>query len=146
MAVSFALIQFDGFRLLLPQAEVGIIEVAANIVDEESVPNASGVVKSGNKTWPVFALDAEMQLRSDNPESYKYNLCMNHDDEAAFSIACEQVSTISFENNNELKPVPASMQVSGCPVDFLVMKDFQMMMGSSAEKMLQYLIPETTEE
>lgn len=146
MAVNFALIKFSGLQLLLPQTEVGLIEVSGNIVAEESAPNAIGMLKSGSNAWPVFVLGADLQPNQDRPENNKFCLCMNLGDDAVFSITCEEVSTLSFEHSDDLKLVPACMRIPNCPIEFLVLKDNQMMLVSNSELMQQYLVPETTEE
>lgn len=147
MAVkSFAQIRFDGVYLLLPQPEVGLIEVSGRIVDEDSAQGSIGALKSGNKVWPVFVLSADFQLRQDRPANYKFCLCMNLGDEAVLSIACEEVSTVSFETSDDLEPVPACMRIPNCPIEFLVLKDIQMMLVSNTKTMQQYLVPETIKE
>ncbi|MDH5353390.1 MAG: hypothetical protein OEY09_03005 [Gammaproteobacteria bacterium] len=145
-AQSFAQIKFDGVSLLIPQTEVGIIEVSSSIGAEVLAEGSIGTVKSGNRDWPVFALGADFQLRPERPETYKFCLCMNLDNKEVLSIACEEVSTTMLDDKDDLKPVPDCMRITDCPIEFLTLRDHQMMLISNTKTMLQYLVaPEAIE-
>lgn len=144
-AQSFAQIKFDGVLLLMPQAEVGTIEVSSSIGDEISTEGSIGTVKSGNQDWPLFVLGADFQLRPERPVNYKFCLCMNLDNEEVFSIACEEVGTTLLDAEDDLKRVPDCMRIAECPVEYLVLRDNQMMLISDTKTMQQYLTPEAIE-
>lgn len=141
---SFAQIKFDGVYLLIPQAQVGTIEISGNIDAEVSMEGAIGTVKSANNAWPAFALNAEMQQHRERPAHYRFCLCLNLADEAVLAMACEEVLTVSLESSTDLKPIPACMRIPSCPVMHLVLKENQIMMVTDTETMQRYLMPEVT--
>lgn len=139
----FVVISFDGRQLLLPQETVGTIEAIGNLeATDTEVVNAIGVMQSAGFEWPVFALNQDFAALSERPGAYKYGVGINQDNEAAFAIACEEVSTVSIENDSELKPVQECMRLASNPVEYLLLRDHKLMLVSSAEKMLQFFIPE----
>jgi hypothetical protein len=138
---NLAVLSFDGVYLLLPQQEVSTIEVANNILDEGDAPGALGIVKSGSREWPVFALTSELKKRLERPPSYKFCVCINDVAQAqAFSIACEEVNTLEIEKTSELKAVQPCMRTLDCPVEALMLKDNQLMLVSNVETMQKYLM------
>jgi len=70
---------------------------------------------------------------------------INLDNQEAFSIACEEVSTLSVENPSDFIPVQTSMLIPGCPFESLLMKSDKMMLVSSVETMQQFLSQEAGE-
>ena len=143
---NLAVISFDGVQLLLSQQEVAIIEVANSIWDEADVPGAIGTLKSGGREWPVFALTSEFRTRTDRPDNYRFCVGVNYDNQEAFSIACEEVSTVTVENYDELKPVQPCMRTPDCPIELMFLKDNIMMLVSNAEKMRKFLMKEAIVE
>jgi hypothetical protein len=138
---NLAVMSFDGIHLLLPQQNVATIEVANSIADEVDIPGALGTLKSGARVWPVFALTADFKIQYERPSSYRFCVGFNHDDQEAFSLACEEVSTLSVDNLDQFKPLHACMQTLGCPLESLLLKDNKMMLVSDIEIMSQFLMP-----
>ena len=56
---NLAVINFDGVNLLLPQHQVGTIEVANSIDIQDGTSGAVGALRSGGSEWPVFALTSD---------------------------------------------------------------------------------------
>ena len=137
-----AVMSFDGTHLLLPQQTVTTIEVASSIDSEVDTPGALGRLKSGGHEWPVFALTTDLKTRSERPSSYRFCVAFNRDDGGAFAIACEQVSALAVDNMNQIKPLHSCMRTSGCPVEWLLLKDHQLMFISGVEAMHEFLMPE----
>lgn len=143
--INLAVISFDGVHLLLPQEDVATIEVTKNILDQSDAPEAFGTLKSSGREWPVFALTSGFKRQLECPSSYKFCVGINHDTQAeAFSIACEEVSTLKIENASELKSVQPCMRTSECPIEALIFKDNQLMLVSNVETMRQFLMPGAT--
>jgi len=139
---KLALISFDGVHLLLPQGGVATIETTSSVELVATAPGAIGTLKTAGGEWPVYALAADFRPRSECPPTYKYCVAINRDDEAAFSLVCEQVSTISVADENELEPLQACMRTAANPIDALLLKDDKLMLVSDAEAMSQFLLPE----
>jgi hypothetical protein len=137
-----ALISFDGVNLLLPQSGVATIETAASVSPEASVSGAIGVLKSAAGEWPVYALAADFTPRTDCPASYKYCVAVNCGHETAFSLACEEVGSISVDDEDDLKPMQACMRTPQNPIESLVLRDGKLMLVSDVQAMQHYLLPE----
>ena len=139
---NLALISFDGVHLLLPQGGVATIETTSNI-DRESPENGSvGTLKSGGGEWPVYALASDFKPQTDCPPSYKYCVAINRNNEAAFSLLCEEVGTVAVNNEADLKPLQACMRTEKNPIESLLLKDDKLMLVSDIEAMQHYLLPE----
>lgn len=141
-ATNLAIMSFDGVHLLLPQKAVATIELAERIEPEVTQPGAVGTLTVGGREWPGFALDADFTIQSDAPASYKFCVGIDSDDRQAYSILCEQVSTMVVDNQTDLKAVQACMRTQGCPIEALILKDNQLMYVSDIAVMHQFLIPE----
>lgn len=141
--VNLAVLSFDGVHLLLPQHEVATIEVVNSIIDENDTPGAFGTLKSAGREWPVFALTSDFEKQLECPSNYKFCVGINYEKQAeAFSIACEEVSTLKIENASDLKSVQACMRTPECPIEALVLKDDQLMLMSHVATMRQFLMSE----
>ena len=138
---NLAVMSFDGIHLLLPQQSVATIEVANSIADEVDTPGALGTLKSSAGEWPVFALTAGFKAQYERPSTYRYCVGFNRDDKEAFSLACEEVSTLSVDNINQFKPLHECMRTSDCPLESLLLKDNKLMLVSGIETIYQFLVP-----
>ena len=139
---NLAVMSFDGVHLLLPQQGVATIEVAKSIEDEVSVAGSIGTLNSGGREWPVFALTADFKTRLECPSSYKFCVGFDRDDREAFSIACEEVSTLSVDYIDQLKRVQTCMRTPDCPIESLLLRDNELMLVSGIETMHRFLVPE----
>lgn len=139
---NLALISFDGVHLLLPQGGVATIETASNIDRESTDSGSIGTLRTGGGEWPVYALASDFKPQDDCPPSYKYCIAMNRNNEAAFSLACEEVSTVSVVSEDEFKPLQACMRTEQNPIESLLLKDDKLMLVSDIEAMQHYLFPE----
>lgn len=139
---------FDGISLLLPQSNVATIEVANSVVKDDAIDSAgtAGKLNSGGREWPVFALTSDFSKKTEFPSHYKFCVAMHDADQnAAFAIACEQVSTVNIEDTGQLSQVQPCMKSGDCPIDALMLRDNQMLLVSNIDSMQQFLIPEVTE-
>ena len=92
--------------------------------------------------WPVYALASDFTPRGECPATYKYCVAVNIDKEAAFSLVCEEVSTISVDDEKELKPLQACMRTAQNPIESLLLRNGKLMLVSDIEAMQHYLLPE----
>lgn len=134
-----ALISFDGINLLLPQEAIVTIEMSPGIDNEVQVAGAIGTLKAGEGEWPVFSLDANFIPQSDCPPEYKYCVAVNQHGQAAFSLACEEVSTITIEQDSDLKPLQTCMRVTKSPIESLLYRDEKLMFVSGIDSMRSFL-------
>jgi len=135
-----AVMSFDGCHLLLPQQSVQTIEVIGNLDRQTDTAGAIGNLKSAGREWPAFALTADLKPYLECPESYKFCVAFNLGVDAAFTIVCEEVSTVTVDNSNEIKPLQTCMRTSGNPIEALLLRDNKLMMVSDIEAMQQFLL------
>jgi len=139
---KLALISFDGVHLLMPQGGVTTIETASNVEPASSADGAIGTLRAAGGEWPVYALAGDFSTRDACPPSYKYCVAINASGGTGFSLVCEQVGTVSVDDENELQPLQACMRSAGNPIESLLLRDNKLMLVSDAESMSQYLLPE----
>jgi len=139
---NLALISFDGVHLLLPQGGVATIETVSRVERESSESGAIGTLKAGGGEWPAYALASDFTPQTECPPSYKYCVAINRNNQAAFSLVCEQVGTVSVVSEDELKPLQACMRTNRNPIESLLLKDDKLMLVSDIEAMQHYLLPE----
>lgn len=147
MAITLAVMSFDGVSLLLPQAGVGTVEMASSVEQGQTdAPGAVGRLKSGGREWATFVLASDFSRQASQPDHYKFCVGINDENQnEAFAIACEQVGTVNIENENQLQAVEACMRTDDCPIEALMLKDNQLMLMSDVETMRRFLIPEVRE-
>jgi hypothetical protein len=138
---NLALISFDGVHLLLPQGGVATIETIGSIDREPSAAGSIGTLRSGGGEWPAYALTADFEPRAECPPSYKYCVAINRNDEAVFSLLCEEVGTVSVVDEDDLQPLQACMRGERNPIESLLLKDDKLMLVSNIEAMQHYLLP-----
>jgi chemotaxis signal transduction protein len=139
---NLALISFDGVHLLLPQGGVATIETTDSIDRQASAAGSLGTLRSGGGEWPVYALASDFKPRTECPPSYKYCVAINRNNEAAFSLLCEEVGTVSVVNEDDIQPLQACMRGERNPIESLLLKDDKLMLVSDIEAMQHYLLPE----
>ena len=139
---KLALISFDGVHLLLPQGGVATIETTASVETGITADGAIGTLRAAGGEWPAYALTSNFRPHSECPPSYKYCVAINRENGAAFSLLCEQISTITVADETEFEPLEACMRNANNPIDSLLLKDDKLMLVSDAESMSQFLLPE----
>ncbi|MCP4764716.1 MAG: hypothetical protein GY875_00420 [Gammaproteobacteria bacterium] len=142
-ARSLAVISFDGVHLIIPQQAVATIEMASNIVSGDTPERTIGNLKTEAGEWPAYALTADFNSRADCPTSYRYCVAINCGNQEAFSVACEEVSALTIDNDEELKPLQACMRTPGNPIEAVVLKDDKLMLLSNVETMQEFLSSRT---
>ena len=140
--LQLTLLSFDGVHLLVPQGDVATIETAGNIDTISNGDGSLGRLRAMGSEWPVYALASNFEPIRECPPSYKYCVPINRDSQAAFSLACEQVSTVSVENDSESEPLQDCMRASGSPIASLLLKDNKLMLLTDITTMQHYLHPE----
>lgn len=141
---NFAVLKFDGVRLLLPQPDVASVEIIQNIDEPQVSSGAIGTIVSGHIEWPVFALNAKLKILNRCPAAYKYCAAINFKGEAAFSLACEEVSVMSVDIDDGLISVPRCMRTINCPVESIVLEGHQIMLVSETGALQKFLVPDNS--
>lgn len=136
---DYAVLQFDGVCLLLPQENVAAIETAANCEAGSAVPGALATLKAGGAEWPLFALDADARPRAELPPAHRVCVAFNGAAGEVFAIACEQVGQLSIDRQRELVPLRDCMRLPGAPIESLSLYHGRLLQLADVDAMPAYL-------
>jgi hypothetical protein len=137
--MNLAVINFDTVELLIPQGAVATIEMIDSMEADTGTKGAVGRLRSGGREWPVYALSADLSRRTECMASNKYCVAFEIDGQPAFSIACDEVSSLTLDSADQIKPLQSFMRNHGNPIEALVLKDDRLMFVSRVESMQKFL-------
>ena len=137
--MNLAVIEFESVQLLFPQGGIATIEMIENMEVETQAAGAIGRLRSAGREWPVYALDADLNRRSERSASNRYCVAFNIDGQPAFSIACDQVSSMTLKSPDQIKPLQDFMRNSNNPVEALLLQDDKLMLVSQVDSMHRFL-------
>ena len=137
--ISLAVIDIDEVQLLFPQGGIATIEMIENMESTADVVGAIGCLRSGGREWPVYALGADLSRRSESSESNRYCVAFDVDGQPAFSLACDQVSSLTLKSSDQLKPLQNCMRNTNNPVEALLLQDDRLLLMSRVEAMHHFL-------
>ena len=80
-----------------------------------------------------------MSRRKECMASNKYCVAFAIDGQPAFSIACDEVSSLTLDSADQIKPLKHFMRNHGNPIEALVLKDDRLMFVSRVESMQRFL-------
>ena len=136
--INLAVINFDSVQLLFPQGGVATIEIIENM-ESAAAAGTIGRLRSGGREWPVYALDADLNRRRESSVSSKYCVAFDIDGQPAFSLACDQVSSLTLHSTDQIKPLLSCMRDPKNPVEALLLQDDRIMLMSQVEAMHRFL-------
>jgi len=137
--LNLAVIGFDSMQLLMSQSGIATIEMIDSMELCDGAAGAVGRLRAGGFEYPVYALDANLDLLNECNAAHKYCVAFNLDDQPAFAIACEAVSSVKLHSADEIKPLQDCMRIPGNPVDALLLKDDRLMLVSRIQAMQRFL-------
>jgi len=137
--MNLAVINFDTVQLLIPQAAIATIEMIDNMEADAGTAGTVGRLRSGGREWPVYALSADLSRRTECMASNKYCVAFEIDGEPAFSLACDEVSSLALDSADQIKPLQSFMRNHGNPIEALMLKDDRLMLVSRVESMQKFL-------
>ncbi len=115
---AFAVLTLDGYKWLLPQAEIQSLESILDIDREVRVPHSVGAVAFTDQWWPVYCLSGELQILPHLPDSRR--VCPLLDNSAdRFGLVCDSVETLA--EAPRLLALPACMVLPDSPIQALVL-------------------------
>jgi hypothetical protein len=138
--INLAVVDFDSVQLLFPQGGIATIEMIENMEVETDAAGAIGRLRSAGREWPVFALDADLSRRSERSASNKYCVAFDIDGQPAFSIACDQVSSMTLQSPDLIKPLQGFMRNANNPIEALLLQDDRLMLVSQVDSMHRFLV------
>ena len=137
--LNMAVVGFDGVQLLIPQTSVATIEMIENLKAGDAAPGAIGFIHAGDREWPVYALDAGLEISPRQGDNNRYCVAFDLGARPAFALTCDAVSSLELVSADEIKPLQPCMQMPGSPLHALVMRDGGLMLASRVEAMRRYL-------
>ena len=137
--INLAVVDFDSVQLLFPQGGIATIEMIENMEAETDTVGAIGRLRSAGREWPVYALDADLGRRGERSASSKYCVAFNIDGQPAFSIACDQVSSMTVQSPDQIKPLQGFMRNANNPIEAMLLQDDRLMLVSQVDSMHRYL-------
>ena len=137
--INLAVVGFESVQLLFPQGGIATIEMIENMEVETDAAGAIGRLRSAGREWPVYALDADLGRRSERPASSKYCVAFDIDGQPAFSIACDQVSSMTLHSPDQIKPLQGFMRNANNPIEALLLQDDRLMLVSRVDSMHRFL-------
>ena len=138
--INLAVIGFENVQLLFPQGGIATIEMIENMEIETEVTGAVGRLRTGGREWPVFSLDADLSRRSERSASNKYCVAFDIDGQPAFSIACDQVSSMTLDSPDQIKPLQGFMRNANNPIEAMLLQDDRLMLVSQVDSMHRFLV------
>jgi hypothetical protein len=138
--INLAVIGFENVQLLFPQSGIATIEMIENMEAESDAGGAVGRLRTGGREWPVYALDADLSRRSERSASNKYCVAFDIDGQPAFSIACDQVSSMTLDSPDQIKPLQGFMRNANNPIEALLLQDDRLMLVSQVDSMHRFLV------
>jgi hypothetical protein len=137
--INLAVINFDTVELLIPQGAIATIEMIDSMEADAGTAGSVGRLRSGGREWPVYALSADLSRRRECMASNKYCVAFEIDGQPAFSIACDEVSSLTLDSADQIKPLQSFMRNHGNPIEALLLKDDRLMLVSRVESMQRFL-------
>ena len=137
--INLAVVNFESVCVLFPQGGIATIEMIGNVESAADVVGAIGRLRSGGREWPVYSLDADLNRRSVSTVSNKYCVAFDIDGQPAFSLACDQVSSLTLQSSEQIKPLQSCMRDTKNPVEALLLQDDRLMLMSQVEVMHRFL-------
>jgi hypothetical protein len=137
--INLAVVNFESVCVLFPQGGIATIEMIDNVESAADVVGAIGRLRSGGREWPVYSLDADLNRRSVSTVSNKYCVAFDIDGQPAFSLACDQVSSMTLQSSDQIKQLQSCMRDTKNPVEALLLQDDRLMLMSQVEVMHRFL-------
>ena len=137
--VNMAVVGFDGVQLLIPQSSVATIEMIENLKAGDAAPGAIGFIHAADREWPVYALDANLDISDQRGPNNRYCVAFNIAGQPAFALTCDAVSSLELTSVDEMRPLQPCMQMPGSPLQALVMRDGALMVVSRVKAMRRFL-------
>lgn len=138
-ATAFTVLTIDGQPLLLPQVDVEILELRADMTAPENPQNALiGTIGFQQRQWPVYCLSGpDLVLTGTAPQS-RYICALLHHSQGYQGLLCDHVETITGESLS-VHPLPQCMQTQHSVVSALARRDDAVLPISTALQLEDFL-------
>lgn len=127
---NFALLHFDGTRLLVPQGDVRLLDLVAD-VDQRSTPaNGVGWITFRQERAPVYSLSAQLEWQS-GMEANRTICALLEAEGYYFGVMCTEVGIVQA-GQIALHEIPVAMRRAEAPFSDLAFWDNNLACVSSA--------------
>lgn len=151
MVHFYVLLGFDGLNLLIPQHEIRVVEIIEDVelhVElEEAAAGVMGWISQSDQQFPIFSLNADLGLYDYLPETRKYCVLLETDEEAVLGITCDEVISLDdFKGDLYLQDIPPSMHLEFSPLSGLGIYEERMLCTTDASSLMGYLTAHAEEQ
>lgn len=136
-AASYALLRFEQTRLLVPQSDIRLLELRADIELDAAPPDGVGWVQFRQRRAPVYCLTSQLRWTGALPPDRTVCAVLEAEGEY-FGLMCSDVSIVRAEEVT-LHEVPAAMRQPQAPFQRLGLYGEQLVCVSSVAQLKQYL-------
>ena len=113
----YAMMRFDGRKLLLPQSEVWALEPAVDVDTTTRSPHGVGWISHQGDWWPVYCLTRDLAVLAELPEARRICALLKKR-EGYLGMVCDDLITVQGESL-QFYPVPVCMRSSSSPIQNL---------------------------
>ncbi len=115
---AFAVLTVDGYKWLLPQAEIQSLESILDIDREVCIPHSIGAVAFTGQWWPAYCVSGDFQALPQLPNARRVCPLLT-DGVDSFGLVCDRVDALA--EPPLLFALPACMVLPDSPVQALVL-------------------------
>jgi hypothetical protein len=134
----YAVLEFDEARVLLPQREIHILELTADMKVSPQASGALGWIDSGDQRCPVYGLNGDLAILHEVPENRRVCALMDNAG-SLFGLLCEKVDSVAGHRITR-HPVPLCMHVPASPIESLAVLGQGLGLVSSAALLADHLL------
>ena len=116
-AAGWLVLTIDSLRLALPQRDVRLIELVADLqpVAAEGEPAIGRLLHEDADPWPAYCLDGELHLQRPVPAVRRICVFIEAGDHVT-GIACDRVQSLATDAELTVEPVPGCMTGIRSPI------------------------------
>lgn len=133
---AFAVSTLEGYKWLLPQAEVQSLGSLLDIDPEVRAPASLGAVAFEGEWWPVYCLSGDLRILPHLPASRRACLLLNNGADR-FGLVCDRVTTL--EEPPRLLALPTCMALPDSPIQALVLLEDGLGCATTTEHLAAWL-------
>lgn len=117
IAAGWMLLAIDGLRLALPQREVRLVELVADLeAPDRGDTQAVGALRQADgSAWPAYCLDADLGVQRVVPEARRSCVFVEAGGRV-LGLVCDRIWSLASDAELTVEPVPGCMTGAPSPV------------------------------
>jgi hypothetical protein len=137
-ATGFALLRIDETRVLVPQADIRLIDLAVDLDRGDPPPQGVGWTRSGQQRHPVYCPSSELACMVGAPQERP--ICAVLDGAGrVFGLLCNEALLLKAQDVVR-HALPSAMATPDTPFDGLALQAGKLACISSASRLLAHLL------